>query len=535
MKLGKKLFLFIIMILLLVFVTNSVSADNCGGAIQCDCADILAENHTMWYDLTNCTGNGLVIGSNEIVTLDCNGHLIDGIGSSFGVYLNSNEEIIIKNCNIQEFELGIFLNYGNNNNFVNNVITDNSYGIGVFYGLNNNLNNNNINNSQYEGIFVEYYSSNNNIFNNTITNSGLEGIYVSGSSNYNNIFSNTIINGVNNGIFLNAQSHYNNIYENDISGNGNGILFTENSEANTLWNNFFVDNDINAYENPGIVNLWNITNLGNYWDDFETNPGYPNYYEIPGSGAGIDWYPIWNSPPIIEPIEDITVYETELVTIEVIATDPGNDTLTYSINDSRFEQNENIFTWQTTYTDAGDYVFLVTVSDGWNNIDVEANVFVIDVPIEYFIDNSDPEFTIVSGDWNSRNFPNAYNEESVYNGDGYGLEVAGWGVNNVVEPSSYDVYVWKFEHNYSSRMGRNVHYMVYHRTGTSNWITVDQSTPGNEWVFLRNFEFDNSHDQGIMITDESNGKVIADTIKLVYTGPLSSLDSGGPDLFDYPI
>ena len=31
--------------------------------------------------------------------------------------------------------------------------------------------------------------------------------------------------------------------------------------------------------------------MGNYWDDFESNFGFPYHYEIPGQGSGMDWYP----------------------------------------------------------------------------------------------------------------------------------------------------------------------------------------------------------------------------------------------------
>ena len=41
-------------------------------------------------------------------------------------------------------------------------------------------------------------------------------------------------------------------------------------------------------QNP---NLWNKSNVGNYWSDFSSNSGYPNYYKIPGYGDGIDWHP----------------------------------------------------------------------------------------------------------------------------------------------------------------------------------------------------------------------------------------------------
>ena len=51
----------------------------------------------------------------------------------------------------------------------------------------------------------------------------------------------------------------------------------------------------NALEMAIDVNTtdWNNTNIGNSWDDFESNEGYPNSYIIDGPGNGVDYLPIW--------------------------------------------------------------------------------------------------------------------------------------------------------------------------------------------------------------------------------------------------
>ena len=83
-----------------------------------------------------------------------------------------------------------------------------------------------------------------------------------------------------------------------------------------------------------------------------------------------------NDKPIILPVADASVHETEEVVIIVNATDPENDPLTYSINDSRFTQDGNKFSWNTDYSDLGEYYFNITVSDGnlESKITVKANV-----------------------------------------------------------------------------------------------------------------------------------------------------------------
>lgn len=81
-----------------------------------------------------------------------------------------------------------------------------------------------------------------------------------------------------------------------------------------------------------------------------------------------------DAPMITEDIEKITVYETEIVEIEINAVDPENDALVYSINDSRFSKDDNVFTWETDYDDKGTYLFKFSVSDGSLSDEIEVEV-----------------------------------------------------------------------------------------------------------------------------------------------------------------
>ncbi len=71
-----------------------------------------------------------------------------------------------------------------------------------------------------------------------------------------------------------------------------------------------------------------------------------------------------NDAPIVDSISKIIVQETENASISVEAVDPEEDLLIYSINDSRFIQDGNIFTWQTAFEDYGTYFVEINVSDG---------------------------------------------------------------------------------------------------------------------------------------------------------------------------
>ncbi len=132
-----------------------------------------------------------------------------------------------------------------------------------------------------------------------------------------------------------------------------------------------------------------------------------------------------------------------------------------------------------------------------------------------YVDNEQPEFHVLSGSWNSPSHPDAYGGTARYTGPGSGSSRVAWSVDGVVVPGTYEVYTWKFEHAYSSWMATNAHYKVRDRNSTSDWILIDQSTPGNEWVLLGTFEFDDRFAQGVMLTDQADGFVIADAIRLV--------------------
>ena len=92
------------------------------------------------------------------------------------------------------------------------------------------------------------------------------------------------------GIYL-TQSDYNVINDNDVYENDEGIYLND-SQNNVIWDNRLNNNAaFNAYEDANSnANAWN-TSIGNNWDDFAANGGYPTHYIIAGPGDGIDWYP----------------------------------------------------------------------------------------------------------------------------------------------------------------------------------------------------------------------------------------------------
>ncbi len=72
-----------------------------------------------------------------------------------------------------------------------------------------------------------------------------------------------------------------------------------------------------------------------------------------------------NRDPTIEDVKNIIVTAGESAIVTPNANDPDDDTLTFKIKDSRFSQDNNIFTWQTSQDNEGTYSFILQIFDGF--------------------------------------------------------------------------------------------------------------------------------------------------------------------------
>ena len=81
-----------------------------------------------------------------------------------------------------------------------------------------------------------------------------------------------------------------------------------------------------------------------------------------------------NRKPSLTEVNDVEASETDTVVIELDAQDGDGDHLSYAIDDERFVQDGNVFTWETTYDDEGDHLVTVSVSDGVDTISQEITI-----------------------------------------------------------------------------------------------------------------------------------------------------------------
>ena len=89
------------------------------------CGQLITQSVLVQNDLLDCLGDGLVVGASNI-TIDLNGHTLDGTGLGAGVLNNGFDNVTITNGTIQEFDFGVQLNAGTSLNVISAYV--------VFFG-----------------------------------------------------------------------------------------------------------------------------------------------------------------------------------------------------------------------------------------------------------------------------------------------------------------------------------------------------------------------------------------------------------------
>jgi parallel beta-helix repeat protein len=227
-----------------------------------------------------------------------------GGGDGDGIILEDSYYNEIHSNNIEHYSdfdyiAGMELIFCNHNQIWNNTINDTGKGLSLINCDNNSLRENFINRTSNNPALELRFSNNNTVYNNTMMRSRLNcGVDLFVSSN-NNITLNTFKYNDLHGIHILSDSDNNNITENIIHNNNNtGAYITDlTSGNNSFWKNNFTKNGLHAYDN-GMNNNWNISNIGNYWDNYtgyDTNGdgiGETPYTDIGGGAGAIDYHPI---------------------------------------------------------------------------------------------------------------------------------------------------------------------------------------------------------------------------------------------------
>ena len=289
-----------------------------------DCADLdqPGETYLLTEDIINSSASHCMNISANNVTLDCQGHTIDGIdsASTYGIYIyrfpETNVNITVKNCRVSDWYYGFSISYVDNISIINCTSNSNSYRGFEIYScksstfinltanlngwvgfhfqefLSNNLNDITANFNDNIGIYLDS-SSSNNIFTDITANFNKyeDGIRLSSSNS--NTFSNITANSNSNyGVRIYYNSDNNTIANSTISNNSLAGLYLDESgsddpENNKIYNCLF-NNSVNIKIDDGIAgeNYFNTTKqLGtNIYTNYYTYIGGNYYTNSTGNG-----------------------------------------------------------------------------------------------------------------------------------------------------------------------------------------------------------------------------------------------------------
>jgi parallel beta-helix repeat protein len=256
------------------------------------CGDVLTEDTVLKNDLTDCRGDGLIIGVDG-VTVDLNGHQIDGTNAagSAGIRNQGHDDVTIKDgdlagLDIGEFKTGILLR-GAEHNRVSGLRVEGSHAIALFNSHFNVIRGNDALGGAFNqcgavrGAAIALFNSNgNDIQRNAaqLSDFGIAlvasqrnlleenqsapsdsdgnqcfGIYVA-DSNRNVVRNNVTDNNDIDGIFVLADSRNTRIVDNRAEFNGGDDGIDVNSSATTITRNTAnVNGDLGIEAAPGVT------------------------------------------------------------------------------------------------------------------------------------------------------------------------------------------------------------------------------------------------------------------------------------------
>ena len=290
-----------------------------------------------------------------------------------------------------------------NINFHNNS----NKAIHLYQSSDNTIRNCNVYNN-WNGIYLKS-SSDNTITNCHLYNNTYTGIYLDESSN--NYITRCTIDNCNFALFIVRWSFENIITDCNIYNNYYAVWIEDDSEYNLIYHNNFVNND---YLDDCPNNMWDngYPSGGNYWDIYDgvdvcsgpgqNEPGSDGIGDTPFEyEAVVDGYPLMNMwiPSSIadvvlttsDPMDTDPLYGWEKITctitddfavdeVKLVVTYPDSSTVEYPMI-----KDGDIYSCNTTFTDAGDYTYHVWANDTNDNIaESEPEAFVL--PPNYEVD-----------------------------------------------------------------------------------------------------------------------------------------------------
>jgi parallel beta-helix repeat protein len=199
-----------LLILAIAVVGSLALSGSPASASHLSCGDEITADTTLDGDLVDCPNNGLVIGADDI-TLDLNGHRIDGDGTEFpgcgkdefcdvGVLNDGHNGVTVRDGSVREFLVGVWALRVSHNRLLGISSSGNQCcGLGFFRGTRSVVRNSSGSGSgDANGMFL-IASHHVRVLHSSFRHNGDQGIFVDGSSRNlfkGNLFSDNRVYGI---------------------------------------------------------------------------------------------------------------------------------------------------------------------------------------------------------------------------------------------------------------------------------------------------------------------------------------------------
>jgi large repetitive protein len=190
------------------------------------CGQMVTRSIRLTNDLTDCLGDGLLIGAPRII-VDLNGHTIDGIGLGHGIRNEGYGGVVVRDGTVMEFDHGVQLLAETADNLVEDLFLHSNEvsGIMLFDARAGNVVRSNRLEDNGGGLLLLSGTTGAQIEGNTLTlNSG--GALVLRDSNVNRLVDNQIVGGGDLGIGL-ERSNDNVLLDNVVDGTSDGGIMVQ--------------------------------------------------------------------------------------------------------------------------------------------------------------------------------------------------------------------------------------------------------------------------------------------------------------------
>jgi parallel beta-helix repeat protein len=209
-------------------------------AAQVKCGDVITTDTRLSRDLNNCPADGVIIGAPR-VTLDLDGHTIDGVGAGIGVNNSGGyDRVTVKDGRVHQFMDGIRLQNADENRLSRLKVSVNAgQGIALEMSDDNRIYRVSSADNVGDGIVLSLDSDDNRVWRSSASDNGTSGITVTegmagaGGSDDNRIELSSFVRNVTFGIALEQNSDDSRLEENRAIANQLDGIFVDLTSTDT--------------------------------------------------------------------------------------------------------------------------------------------------------------------------------------------------------------------------------------------------------------------------------------------------------------